>query len=105
MKWGKTLMAICVEFERVSSKGSLAYYRYGSCGHGDGLFELDYEDIDKMLLGSYDGNSMTMDKIVRVKKLASGEKEQHFLAMKAFTKIWRHYKETGEFLEVGGYYA
>ncbi|GED72877.1 hypothetical protein BRE01_65790 [Brevibacillus reuszeri] len=49
-------MAICVEFERVSSKGSLAYYRYGSCGHGDGLFELDY-------------------------------------------------KETGEFLEVGGYYA
>jgi len=98
-------MAICVEFERESLSDSLARYRYGNCGKMDGIFELDYNDIELLLQGSFEGSSITMDQIVRVKKLASDEREHQFLALKAFTKIWRHYKETGEFLAQGGYYA
>jgi hypothetical protein len=92
-------------FERVSNCGTIASYRYGNCGKEDGLFELDYDDIDRMLLGVFDGSSTTMDEIVRVKEPASGEKKNQYLALRAFTRILRHYKETGEYLIAGGYYA
>ncbi|MEO3944275.1 hypothetical protein [Gorillibacterium sp. CAU 1737] len=91
-------MAICIEFELVEVNGSTARYRFGECCKElTALFEVD---LEKLLSGETSWDS-PMDKVVVL--LNDGDRQS--MANRAFSKIFKHYKETGEYLSKGGYYA
>lgn len=96
-------LAFCVEFERTELTRSIALYKYGNCGKTDGLFELNYEELEQIALGLFNMEISLFD-VVRVVKTASND-EDFGVAIRAFTAIMRHYKEHKVFLSNGGYYA
>ncbi|GAA0134897.1 hypothetical protein YSY43_17370 [Paenibacillus sp. YSY-4.3] len=91
-------MAICIEFELVEVKGTVAQYRFGDCVKElTGLFEVD---LYKLSNGETSWDT-AMDKVVVL--LNHGHSQAK--ANRAFSKIFKYYKETGEYLSMGGYYA
>lgn len=91
-------MAICIEFELVEWKESVAQYRFGSCMKElTGLFEID---LNKLISGETSWDT-PIDEVV----ILLNREESQFMANRAFSKIFKHYKETGEYLPKGGYYA
>ncbi|GGF63633.1 hypothetical protein GCM10010912_05880 [Paenibacillus albidus] len=91
-------MAICIDFELIEVKGSVARYRYGSC-----LRELDQTlevDIEKLLTGDTPLDT-PLDKVVII---PSGQNSE-WMAYRVFSKVYKYYKEHGEYPQKGGYYA
>lgn len=89
-------MAICIEFELIKLTEQGAVYRYGHC-----LKSKDYE-LEFLFRGldmeSLEGLSISDIMIQR------GDKSD-FMAVRVFSKVYKHYRATGGFLENGGYYA
>ncbi|MNN11538.1 hypothetical protein D3C81_1244990 [compost metagenome] len=91
-------MAICIEFELIQVKDSVAQYKFGDClKELTGLFEIN---LEKLLNGDTSEDTL-MDKIV----ILLNREQSQSMANRAFSKIYKHYKETGEYLTRGGYYA
>ncbi len=91
-------MAICIEFELVDLKESAAQYRFGSClNELTGLFEVD---LEKLLNGEISWDPPMENVVI----LLNNEQSQA-MANRAFSKIFKHYKKTGQYLTHGGYYA
>lgn len=89
-------MAICIEFElvRVTDKGAI--YRYGHCLHNKD-FELEF-----LFHGIYfDSVEDILFTDIMIQK---GEKSD-FMAIRVFSKVYKHYRSTGEFLGMGDYHA
>lgn len=91
-------MAICIKFSLLEINGTAARYRFGGCNQElDGIFEID---LYKLMSCETPG-STPMNEVVRL----LNEKQSEFLACRAFSKIYYHFKEHNEYLKDGGYYA
>jgi len=89
-------MAICIEFVLVKFTEQGAVYRYGHC-----LKSKDYEL--EFLFRSLDMESLEGVSFSDI-MIQRGEKSD-FMATRVFSKVYKHYLETGAYLESGGYYA
>lgn len=95
-------MAFCIDFKLLRTNGTKALYMYGDCSENfEGLFELD---LEKLLSGETSFNT-DMREVVKVIKPCISDTEYQHKANRAFSKIYKHYKETKEYLLEGGYYA
>ncbi|MCQ4088417.1 hypothetical protein [Saccharibacillus sp. JS10] len=95
-------MAICIRFKLLQTHDTTAVYSYGDCSENlEGTFELDLEK----LIASEPSLETDMKEIVKVLKPSLSETKDQHQANKAFSKIYKHYKETKEYLLHGGYYA
>ncbi|WP_227871811.1 hypothetical protein [Paenibacillus bovis] len=95
-------MAFCIEFKLLQMNGTKALYMYGDCSENlEGLFELD---LEKLISGEtlFDTD---IREVVRVIRSCISDTEHQHKANRAFSKIYKHYKETKEYLLEGGYYA
>lgn len=91
-------MAICLEFELVKIRGTVAEYRFGNClKELDGAFEVD---LPKLISGETSMNT-PMDEVVKLKN----DKQSQSMANRVFGKIYKYYLEHHEYLSKGGYYA
>jgi len=91
-------MAICVEFELIEIENTTARYRYGDCMKElSGSFETD--------LYRFTSEELPCDTLMSDIVILLNHNQSHWKALKAFTKIYRHFKEHGEYLSKGGYYA
>lgn len=91
-------MAICIEFELIEVIDSIAIYKYGNCLH-----ELDHVmkfNLDKIL----SGETLQETPINEIVSLTS-EKKSEFMAYRVFFKVYKHYRDNGEYLKKGGHYA
>lgn len=95
-------MALCIKFKFLRMNDTKALYVYGDCSENfEGLFELD---LEKLISGetSLDAD---MREVVKIIKPCISDTEYQHKANRAFSKIYKHYKETKEYLLEGGYYA
>jgi len=91
-------MAICVEFELIEIENTIARYRYGDCMKElNGSFETD---LYRFTSGDWPSDTLMSDIVIRL-----NYNQSQWKALKAFTKIYRHFKEHREYLAKGGYYA
>ncbi|CAH1222201.1 hypothetical protein PAECIP111891_05304 [Paenibacillus allorhizoplanae] len=91
-------MAICLEFELVMIRGTVAEYTFGSClKEKDRVFEVD---IPKLISGETSMDT-PMDEVVKLKN----DKQSQSMANRVFGKIYKHYLEHHEYVSKGGYYA
>ncbi|GIP53302.1 MULTISPECIES: hypothetical protein [Paenibacillus] len=91
-------MAICVEFELIEIENTIARYRFGDClGDLNGEFETD---LYRFISGEFPGDTSMSEIVVLL-----NDKQSQWKAIKAFTKIYRHFKVHKEYLSKGGYYA
>lgn len=91
-------MAICIDFEFVGMNGTAAQYRFGHCLRElSGLLEVD---VGKLINGETSWDAPMNEVVI----LLNTEQSQ-WMANKVFGKIFKHYKETGEYLARDGYYA
>jgi len=95
-------MAFCIDFKLLRMNANKALYMYGDCSENfEGLFELD---LEKLISGETSSNT-DMREVVKVIKPCISDREYQHKANRAFSKIYKHYKETKEYLLEGGYYA
>ena len=95
-------MAFCIDFKLLRTNDTKALYMYGDCSENfEGLFELD---LEKLMSGETLFNT-DMREVVKVIKPCISDIESQHKANRAFSKIYKHYKETKEYLLEGGYYA
>ncbi|ODP27120.1 hypothetical protein PTI45_03441 [Paenibacillus nuruki] len=95
-------MAFCIDFKLLRMNDNKALYLYGDCSENfEGLFELD---LEKLISGETSSNT-DMREVVKVIKPCISDREYQHKANRAFSKIYKHYKETKEYLLEGGYYA
>ncbi len=95
-------MAFCIQFRLLSTKGTQAIYNYSDCSENfEGIFELD---LGKLISGEISSDT-DMRQVVKVIKLCKSDGSSQHMANRAFSKIYKHYKETGTYLAEGGYYA
>ncbi|MGG4397415.1 hypothetical protein ABEX25_24210 [Paenibacillus thiaminolyticus] len=91
-------MAICIEFELIEERGTVARYRYGHC-----MQTLEYElevDLSKLMSGEIAKDTPLNNIIV-----FTSEKKSEFMAYRVFSKIYKHYSAEGQYVKRGGYYA
>ncbi|BFT72426.1 hypothetical protein [Paenibacillus sp. P36] len=95
-------MGFCVKLRLLDLHGNLAKYKYGLCDKPfDGVFETD---VTKVLSGELPGDT-TMEEVINIINPCTGEGKQLRSAIQAFTAIYRHYRETNEYMVDGGYYS
>ncbi|MHA7966784.1 hypothetical protein ACX93W_21975 [Paenibacillus sp. CAU 1782] len=91
-------MAICIDFELAGMNGTAVQYRFGHCLQElSGLLEVD---VEKLISGETSWDT-PMNEVV----ILLNTDHSQWMANKVFGKIVKHYKETGEYLAKGGYYA
>lgn len=91
-------MAICIDFELIGVEHTVARYRYGECLRElNGIFEID---LYKFTSGELPEDTVMSDVVVLL-----NQNQSQASAIRAFTKIYRHFKEHGEYPVKGGYYA
>ncbi|MFF2480710.1 hypothetical protein [Paenibacillus sp. NPDC058071] len=91
-------MAICLNFELVTIKGTIAEYRFGNClKELDGIFEIDLPN----LISGEISMETPIDEVVRLKN----NSQTQSMANRVFGKIYKHYLEHNEYPAKGGYYA
>ncbi|WP_245595987.1 hypothetical protein [Paenibacillus taiwanensis] len=79
-----------------------AIYVYGDCSENfEGMFQLE---LEKLLSGEIPSNT-DMKEVVKVIRPCLSDGEYQHKANRAFSKIYKHYKETTTYLLEGGYYA
>ncbi len=95
-------MAICIKFKLLEVIDNKVSYVYGDCSENfEGIFELQ---LEKLITGEIPGDTC-MTEVVRVIKPCLSNGQYHHKANRAFSKIYKHYKETRTYLIEGGYYA
>lgn len=95
-------MAVCIHFKLIRMDDTKAIYAYGDCSENfEGLFELD---LEKLLSGETPSDT-DMREVVKVIKPCISDIEYQHKANRAFSKIYKHFKETSTYLLEGGYYA
>lgn len=95
-------MAICIDFKLLEIKNNKAIYAYGDCSENfEGIFELD---LEKLITGEIPGDTC-MTKVVKVVRPCLSDRVYQHKANRAFSKIYKHYRETRTYLLEGGYYA
>ncbi|MEK3682519.1 hypothetical protein [Paenibacillus sp. FSL R10-2736] len=91
-------MAICIDFELIEIENTIARYRYGDCLRElNGMFETD---LYRFTSGELPGDTSMAEVVVLL-----NNNQSQWSAIKAFTKIYRHFQEHGEYPVKGGYYA
>ncbi|MNW25775.1 hypothetical protein D3C74_25270 [compost metagenome] len=91
-------MAICLDYELVEIKGTIAVYKFGDClKELDGIFEID---LPKLISGEI----LMQAPIGEVVKLKNDNQSQA-KANRVFGKIYKHYLEYHGYPTEGGYYA
>jgi hypothetical protein len=89
-------MAICIEFELIEIKGTIAKYQYGEClTELHGLFE-----VDVTILITREVSSLS-----EVVRLLPSEYMNQSMANRACIKIYKYYLEHNKYPKRGGYYA
>lgn len=95
-------MAFCIEFKLLEKNDNKAIYVYGDCSENfEGIFELE---LEKLFTGEIPGDT-SMTQVVKVVRPCLSDGAYQHKANRAFSKIYKHYKETGTYLIEGGYYA
>jgi hypothetical protein len=95
-------MAICIVFKLHEMNDTKATYLYGDCSESlEGMFEVD---LEKLITGEIPGDT-SMRQVVKVIKPCLSDGINQHKANRAFSKIFKHYKETKTYLLEGGYYA
>lgn len=95
-------MAFCIEFKLLEMNDTKAIYVYGDCSENfEGIFELD---LEKLISGEIPGDT-NMIQVVKVIKPCLSDGDYQHKANRAFSKIYKHYKETRTYLLEGGYYS
>lgn len=95
-------VAICIKFKLYRMDDNKAVYAYGDCSENfEGLFELD---LEKLISGEISSDT-DMREVVKVIKPCISDIDYQHKANRAFSKIYKHYKETRTYLLEGGYYA
>lgn len=95
-------MAFCIEFKLFEVNGTEAIYIYGDCSENfEGKFRLDVAK----LLSVETPMDTAITEVVKVITPCLSEGEMQHKANRAFSKIYKHYRETGTYLVEGGYYA
>ncbi|MBD0381924.1 hypothetical protein [Paenibacillus sedimenti] len=91
-------MAICLNFELIEIRETIAKYRFGKCLEElDGMFEID---LPKLISGETSMET-PMDEVVKL----INDYQSKAMANRVFGKIYKHYLEHHEYLAKGGYYA
>ncbi len=95
-------MAFCILFKLLKMDDNKAIYVYGDCSENfEGMFQLE---LEKLLSGEIPSNT-DMKEVVKVIRPCLSDGEYQHKANRAFSKIYKHYKETTTYLLEGGYYA
>ncbi|RXZ78543.1 hypothetical protein EBB07_26455 [Paenibacillaceae bacterium] len=95
-------MAFCIQFKLLEVEDTKARYIYGDCSENyEGRFELDLFKLSTNEALS----ETTMSEAVKLLKPCLSEGVSQYKANRAFSKIYKHYIQTGSYLEEGGYYA
>ncbi|MCP3746708.1 hypothetical protein [Paenibacillus sp. A3M_27_13] len=91
-------MAICLNYELVKIRGTVAEYRFGNClSDLDGIFEIDLPK----LIGGEISMEAPISEVVRLKNISQSQA----MANRVFGKIYKHFLEHNEYPSKGGYYA
>jgi hypothetical protein len=91
-------LAICLNFELISVRGTIAEYRFGDClKELDGRFETD---LSKLISGE-----KSIDTPMSEFVLLKNENQSQASANRVFSKIYKYFLEHDEYPEKGGYYA
>lgn len=91
-------MAICLDYELVEIRGTVAVYKFGDCLQElDGVFEID---LPKLISGEISMQA-PIDEVVKLKNHNQSQSK----ANRVFGKIYKHYLENHEYSIKGGYYA
>lgn len=91
-------MAICLDYELVEIRGTVAVYKFGNClKELDGIFEID---LPKLISGEISMQA-PIGEVVKLKN----DNQSQAKAIKVFGKIYKHYLEHHEYPTKGGYYA
>ncbi|MCM3781631.1 hypothetical protein M3231_01480 [Neobacillus mesonae] len=91
-------MAICIEFELLTTQGTTAEYAFGPClQQKSGIVVLDIPALihDKTLM------TMPIDQVVQLKNAHQSQA----MANRVFGKVYKYYLEHGHYPASGGYYA
>ncbi|TVX93800.1 hypothetical protein [Paenibacillus agilis] len=95
-------MAICIKFKLLEVIDNKAIYVYGDCSENfEGIFELE---LEKLITGEIPSDTC-MTQVVKVIKPCLSDGQYQHKANRAFSKIYKHYKETRTYLLEGGYYS
>lgn len=95
-------MGFCVKFKLNQLQGSKAIYSYGDCSENyEGVFELD---LPKLFAGELSGDAL-MSEVVRIINPCLSESSSQHKANRAFSKIYKHFKDNNEYLSEGGFFS
>ncbi|MFX3639845.1 MAG: hypothetical protein ACE3L7_14515 [Candidatus Pristimantibacillus sp.] len=91
-------MAICLNFELVTVRGTIAEYRFGDClKELDGVFEID---LPRLINGEISMDA-PIEEVVKLKN----DKKPQATANRVFGKIHKYFLEHNEYPTKGGYYS
>ncbi|MBO7748953.1 hypothetical protein I8J29_32800 [Paenibacillus sp. MWE-103] len=91
-------MAICLNFELIIVRGTIAEYRFGEClKELDGIFEIDLS----ILLNDFISLDTPISEVVKLKN----KKQSQAAANRVFGKIHSYFVEHKEYPKKGNYYA
>ncbi|TCM89717.1 hypothetical protein EV294_1114 [Paenibacillus sp. BK033] len=91
-------MAICLNFELITVRGTIAEYRFGEClKELDGVFEID--------LSSLINCDISMETSISEVVVLKNKKQSQAAANRVFDKIHRYFLEHKEYPRKGDYYA
>ncbi|WP_438449100.1 hypothetical protein [Gorillibacterium sp. sgz5001074] len=91
-------MAICLNFELVRVRGTVAEYRFGEClKELDGLFEVD---LPRLINGD-----ISLDTPISELVILKNKNQSQAAANRVFSKIYKYYLAHNEYPEKGGYYT
>jgi hypothetical protein len=93
-------MGYCVTFKLNDLQGSKAIYYYGDCSENyEGVFEIDLPNLREI------SGDFLLSEVVKIIKPCLSEHSGQQKANRAFIKIYKHFKDTDEYLTEGGFYS